>query len=74
MPDGVPHARLTHLLEQVEATTREFLLETAPLVSAYHASLMREGMKPSDALAMALDAQRQLLSRFMSAELDENAL
>lgn len=66
------HARLIHLLEQVEATTRDFLIETAPMVAAYHASLMRSGMSAPDALAMALDAQRQLLSGFMSAELDED--
>jgi hypothetical protein len=64
-------ARLTHLLEQAEATTREFLVETAPLVACYHAALIAQGMKPDEALALALDSQRQLLARFMAAELDD---
>lgn len=65
------HARLLHLLEQAEATTRDFLIETAPVVASYHASLIAEGMAPPEALAAAIDAQRQLLAKFMVAEWDD---
>ena len=65
------HARLLHLLERAEATTRDFLVETAPMVAKYHAALIAEGMAPPDALAAAIDAQRQLLAGFMAAEWED---
>lgn len=65
--DAARRVLMVHLLEQAEATTREFLVETAPMVAAYHASLIRSGVNPADALALALDSQRQLLAQFMAA-------
>lgn len=65
----MPDAHLTHLLEQAEALVRDFLIETAPMVAAYHTALIQAGTPPADALALALDTQRQLFAEFIDAEL-----
>lgn len=65
----MPDARLTHLMEQAEALVRDFLIETAPMVAAYHTALMQQGTPPADALALAMDTQRQLFAEFIHAEL-----